>query len=106
MMIAVYGFASTAHAEGFTGEKFLQWERASQDSLIETSITMTGIVASQARKDIARCIDDWYTGDIAIQQQRHGYILDMIKQYPSYHPQGVILVVLQNQCGSFKDIPG
>lgn len=91
-----------SYAEKFTGEQFLKWKRESQDSLIQISITMTGIVATQGRKDISRCIDDWYTNDKAIQQQRHGYILDIIKENPSYHPQAVILAVLQKRCGSFE----
>ena len=66
---------------------------------------MTGIVASQGRKDISRCIDNWYSGEVEIQKQRRGFILDTIRNNPTYHPQGVILAVLQKQCGSFKDNP-
>lgn len=61
---------------------------------------MAGIIAAQGRKDISRCIDEWYTGDEAIQQQRHGEILDLIKKYPDYHPQGAILTLLNSKCGS------
>ena len=64
---------------------------------------MVGIVAAQDRKEISHCIDDWYSGDEAIQRQRTGYILDIIKQHPTFHPQGVILAVVQERCGSFKD---
>ena len=73
--------------------------------MIETSIMMTAIVATQGREDIARCIDDWYTGDEAVQNQRQGYIIDIIRDNPSYHPQGTILAILQKRCGSFKEKP-
>ena len=62
---------------------------------------MTGIVATQSRKDIARCIDDWYSGDQTVQNERHQLVIDTIQDNPSYNPQAVILAILQKQCGSF-----
>lgn len=100
--VILTAFPQISSAEKFTGEKFLKWPRKSQDSLIQNSITMIAIVAAQTQKDIARCIDSWYVVDEAIKQQRHGYILDIIKENPSYHPQGVILAILQKRCGKFK----
>lgn len=90
-------------ADSFTGEKFLTWPRDSQESLIQSSIMMTGIIAAQHRTDIAGCIDDWYTGDEAVQAQRHEFVIDTIRKNPSYHPQGVILALLQKECGSFAE---
>ncbi len=98
-------YASGATAEAFTGEEFLKWERASQDSLIQISVTMTGIVATQGRKDISRCIDDWYSDSEGLRAQRHEEILQAIQENPEFHPQGVILAVIQQRCGSFKESP-
>ena len=63
---------------------------------------MTGIVATQSRTDIARCIDDWYSGDEAVQNRRHQFVIDTVRDHPSYNPQAVILAILQKQCGSFR----
>lgn len=98
--------ACNAQSGGFTGAQFLSWKRDSQDSLIETSITMTAIIATQGHQDIASCIDDWYTGNEAIHRLRHEFILRTIRENPNYHPQGVILAIIQKQCGSFKSSAG
>ena len=103
LFFVFFSYSQASFAEGFTGEKFLKWKRESQDSFIGTSITMVAVVATQGRQNIASCIDDWYSEDGSIQDQRHGFILDTIREYPSYHPQGIILAVLQKRCGSFKD---
>ncbi|MEO1243779.1 MAG: hypothetical protein AAFX54_17865 [Pseudomonadota bacterium] len=105
VLVAAMPLGGCARAEGFTGEEFLKWERASQDSLIQISITMTGIVATQGRKDISRCIDDWYSDNENLQTQRHEEILQTIRENPEFHPQGVVLAVIQQQCGSFEESP-
>ena len=103
--LAAGAYPQIAFADRFTGADFLKWERASQNSLITYSITMTGIVATQGRQDIATCIDDWYPLDPDIKRRRQELIRKTIRENPSYHPQGVILAILQKQCGSFKDQP-
>lgn len=94
-----------SRAEGFTGHDFLTWERTNQDSYIETSVSMTAIVATQGRQDIATCIDKWYSIEPEIRQDRHDNILRILRENPAFHPQGIILAVLQKQCGSFKNVP-
>ncbi len=103
MTICGLSTACAEEAEEFTGEQFLNWPRESQDSLIQNSITMTAIIATQGREDIARCIDEWYPLDESIIKMRHDHILKIIGENPTYHPQGVILAVIQKQCGSFRD---
>lgn len=66
---------------------------------------MTGIIATQGRQDIASCLDDWYSSDEATQKKRHDFIIKIISENPTYHPQGVILAVLEKQCGAFKEGP-
>ena len=88
-VLACLLYPAVVYADGFTGEQFLKWPRESQDSLIANSIIMTAIVATQGRKDISHCIDNWYSGNEDVQDQRHGYILDLIRKYPQDHPQGL-----------------
>ena len=97
---------SDAKAQEFTGEMFLQWERGNQDTFIQVSVTMVGIVASQGRNDIAECIDTWYGGpDVERRMRRHNFIMKTIRENPEFHPQATILAILQKQCGSFKSTP-
>jgi len=95
-------YPQSATAEGFTGEQFLKWPDESKHSMIDTSVIMTAIIATRNRQDISRCIDDWYSGDKAIQRKQRNKIIKTIRENPSYHPQGVVLAVLEKQCGSFK----
>ncbi len=99
ILLSVY--PQQAAAEDFTGKQFLEWPRDSQVSLITYSITMTAIVASQGRKDISHCLDDWYPLDPEISKSRQDFIIKIISENTEYHPQGVILAVLQKQCGAF-----
>ena len=84
MALSLCVIATGANAKTFTSTAFLEWPRESQDSFIQTSITMAGIVATQGRKDISRCIDNWYTEDSATQRKRHDFILETARLYPSF----------------------
>jgi hypothetical protein len=105
LIVGLAAYPQIAMAEGFTGEQFLKWERASQDSLIQISITMTGIVSGRKDKVISQCIDRWYVSSVDIRRKRHDFILRTISENPTFHPQGVILAVLEEQCGSIKNQP-
>ncbi|MBL27252.1 MAG: hypothetical protein CMM50_06860 [Rhodospirillaceae bacterium] len=90
-------------AEGFSSADFLRWDRQSQDFLIQTSVTMVGIVASQTTENFAPCLDRWYSAsDDQVRASRHDHILDVMREHPDYHPQAVILAVLKKQCGPLK----
>ncbi|MEM6275388.1 MAG: hypothetical protein AAF714_00445 [Pseudomonadota bacterium] len=88
-------------AEGFTGADFAAWPEASQDSYIQTSVTMAGVVLAQVRPDMSRCIDGWYfaSDDMAA---RNKAVRNLIAANSSYHPSGVILAAIQQACGSIK----
>lgn len=90
-------------ANGFTSADVLKWSEAEQDSFFQTSVTMIGIVATQTGEHthIAECIDGWYGGGDASQPQRSERILEVMQSLPEYHPQAVILVVIEKECGKF-----
>lgn len=85
--------------EPLTAGKFLHYSAQEQRSYILTSTVMAGLVAGQNRKSQTRCIDDWVG-----QHEGSGFqpILKTMRQYPAYHPSGVIIAVLQKACGSFR----
>lgn len=88
--------------EGFTAEKFLQFNQAAQASYFQTSVTMAGVIATQTRKDLARCIDDWYFGSSETTQKRNASMLALMKKYPKHHPSGIIAAAINKACGSFS----
>ena len=85
-------------ANGFTGTDFAQWDESAQNSYIQTSVTMAGVVLTQIAPEKSACIDDWYLGD-GQQAARNAHIRKTIAQYGGYHPSGTILAVLQEACG-------
>ena len=102
-LLALSAVSPAAQAEGFTGRDFLAWSQQGQDSYLHTSVTMAGVIASQIRPPIARCIDDWYFADAAVQKRRNEKIKRTIRQHSEFHPAGVLLAVLQSACGSLKE---
>ena len=89
-------------ANGFTGADFATWEMRAQDSFIQTSITMAGVVATQTKPEVARCLDDWYRPDTELKDRRNDEVRTIIMGNPTYHPSGVIMAVLVKACGSFN----
>ncbi len=102
-MFAAGCYPQQAAAVEFTGKQFLEWPRDSQNGLITYSITMASIVALRVRPEIATCLDDWYPLDPETKKARQDSILKTIREYPDYHPQTTILVILEKQCGSFAE---
>ncbi|MEP3785592.1 MULTISPECIES: hypothetical protein [Paracoccaceae] len=90
-------------AEGFSGKEFAQWETASQDNYIQTSVTMIGIVASEANSPIMGCVDEWYFTSETVKDERNQRIRAIITEYMDFHPSAVILAVVQDACGKFAN---
>lgn len=84
--------------ENFESTDFLAWKPANQAFYIEASVGMGSLIAAQMDKEKAGCIDDWYYDDEATANAR---VIKVMQQYPSYHPRGIILAVLEKECGAF-----
>ncbi|MGJ8534873.1 MAG: hypothetical protein ACSHYC_21990 [Alphaproteobacteria bacterium] len=91
-------YPHAATAEKFKSAEFLQWKRESQDFYIDANIGMAGLIAAQNDKKHADCLEDWYLKD---KIESIDSILKLMRQYPDYHPRGVILGVLEKHCGAF-----
>lgn len=90
---------SAVAEEAFDGSKFLTFSQQAQSSYISTAAAMAGVIATQNKPSAATCVDDW----IAANSSTHFEpVLSVVRKQPQYHPLGVILAVLQKQCGSFK----
>ena len=85
-------------AESFKSSEFLTYSKEGQSSYIRTSVGMTGLIAARNDKKHADCIDQWYFSDMDHGNQQ---IIATMRQYPDYHPQAVIVAVLQKVCGTF-----
>ncbi len=107
-MAAVFGlvgavFFAQANAvraeEMFKSSDFLTWKRANQEFYINTSIGMASLIASQLDTDQSKCISHWMATD---EQLAYDQVLSSMKQFPDYHPRGVILAVIERRCGKFE----
>ncbi|MEM6625064.1 MAG: hypothetical protein AAF674_22835 [Pseudomonadota bacterium] len=85
-------------AESFTGADFATWGTAAQDSFIETSVTMAGVVMTRVAPEKSVCINDWYFA-AGQSTARNRSIRDTISKNQDYHPSGVILAVILDACG-------
>lgn len=89
-------------AEGFTGEQFLEWDLASQDSYFQTSITMASIMATKLKQTSGDCIAAWYLEPDADRAARNTELRDVIARNHTYHPSAVVFLVLEQTCGPFS----
>lgn len=86
-------------AETFTSREFLTWSREGQASYLHTAIGMAGLIAKRYEPTKGKCIDDWYFGEVP---RSHDHIQTVMQKYPNYHPLGVVLAVLEKQCGKLR----
>ena len=96
-------YSQNTSAGEFTSAKVLEWPEASQNSLFQSSVTMIGFVAAQtdAHSHIARCINGWYWKESQADPARNEAIRSAMRRFPDYHPQMVILAVVEKACGKF-----
>lgn len=85
-------------AEGLTGDVFQDWSIEGQDSYIQTSVTMAGIVFTQTHPGHAACINTTYFGG-NLWDARRAEFRDTITKFPAAHPGGVILAMILKECG-------
>ena len=83
-------------AQTFTSEEFLEWSYGDQEGYLAASVMMVGVVASQLDRTQAQCIDKWYAGE---EKAEHQTLLTAMREHSSYHPQAIVLWVVQNECG-------
>lgn len=77
----------------------MEWTEDNRAYYIRTSIGMAGLIASENDEEQADCLENWYFSD---PEQKNEFIYGYMVEYPSHHPRGIILAVLQKQCGSFN----
>ncbi|MCH2038571.1 MAG: hypothetical protein MK137_08280 [Rickettsiales bacterium] len=102
ILTALLAFSSPVKAGDnvFTSAEFLEQTKNGQDTYIGISVGMTAFIASQTdnHKKKATCIDNWYHSD---KPQKNDFIRKIMRENSGYHPQAIILGVLEKQCGEF-----
>lgn len=97
-------FPQLSFAADFTSADVLEWSEASQDSYFNTSVGMIAILATQtgSHGHIADCLNDWYWTEDGNDPEKNELIRDVMAGLKDYHPQAVIIAVVEKHCGSFK----
>ena len=97
-------FPQLVSAESFTAADVLEWSEGQQNGYFQTSVTMIAIVATRMERNahIAECIDRWHGGGEESLPARAAQIREVMEGLTEYHPQVVILAVIQKECGKFQ----
>ncbi|MEO1151108.1 MAG: hypothetical protein AAFW83_08990 [Pseudomonadota bacterium] len=83
----------------FKAAQFLTWDRQNKEIYIRTTIGVAGYISLQNDEPHGRCIENWYNSD---HDKNNEYILGTMRRFPDYHPRGIIMAILEKQCGSFN----
>lgn len=97
-------YPQLSHAQDFTSADVLEWDQEAQDSYFNTSVGMIAILATQtgSHGHIADCLNDWYWTDDGNDPAKNDLIRDVMNGLRDYHPQAVIIAVVEKHCGTFK----
>ena len=101
-VLLINGIPTYAMAE-FTAKKFLSWEKSAQESYLQISIGMAGVVTTQTHTKMAGCIDNWYFKDDETKSRRNKTIIETMAKYPDHHPSGIVAASIERACGKFSD---
>ncbi len=101
LAVMATGFPQKSLADGLKGHDFLTWSEEGQNNYIQTAVTMASFVMSRSNAVVSECLNTWYAGDRETMEEQNEYIRRKISSNAEYHPSAVILVVLENACGSF-----
>ena len=85
--------------EAFKSSKFLTYPADSQKSYIATSVLMAVAIAGDNNPEQNRCLKRWLTENDGIGFPTVKAAMD---RFPEHHPTGVIVAVLEKECGPFK----
>lgn len=97
LFVGVGMYPQNSWSGGFTGKEFATWPDASQESFIQTSLTMAAVVLAQTTPDLAACVNARYFE----RDQLSGRVADIRKvvaQYPGAHPSSVIMAIILKHC--------
>lgn len=85
--------------DDFKSSKFLTYPADAQANYISTSAVAAASIAALNSQSQGKCLGDWVS-----KHRAGGYqpVMDAMRKYPDDHPTGLILAVLQKECGAFK----
>ncbi len=85
--------------ETFKSSKFLTYPADAQANYISTSAVAAASIAGLNSPAQAKCLGEWVS-----RHKGSGYqpVIEVMRKYPDDHPTGLILAVLQKECGPFK----
>jgi hypothetical protein len=98
-VVLLVSVPSYAEDNIFKSSEFLTWDKEGQGFYIRTSVGMAGLIVGQTSKAQGKCIDDWFVSE---EQAGYSNVLNLMRQYPAYHPRGVLLSIMEKRCGKFE----
>ena len=102
-IFSVFSMPSYAAGENVKVKEFLTYSYEDQSYFIGSTIWTASVIATQIRQELATCISDWYTNDPDTVKSRNSEILEIMARFPDGYPTGIVVAVLQKECGKFGD---
>lgn len=62
---------------------------------------MATFISGRIDQGMATCLDGWFASDPARIGEREQELIAAIGRNPEYHPSAVIMLFLEQECGSF-----
>ncbi|MGJ8530145.1 MAG: hypothetical protein ACSHWX_16600 [Maritalea sp.] len=89
-------------AEGFTGSDFFQWNDDQQHGYVSAQLGMAVSISTRIKPELAECIAEVFYGDHGMSDKGFEIITARVHEFGDYHPSSVIVVVIENRCGTFN----
>ena len=88
-------------AESFTGATLLNRSESDQRGYISAQLVMASTIASRSKPEMVDCIADAFFDEAGMSDEKFDEIVQTIGEFQSYHPSSVLVILLENACGSF-----
>ena len=88
-------------ADTFTGADLLKWSEASQVAYLQNAIIMAMTVSSRMSDAHAACISEWFFEADGFRAGRLDDLTQTISKYSTYDPSGVVVAIIERECGEF-----
>ncbi|MEM6890503.1 MAG: hypothetical protein AAF636_20575 [Pseudomonadota bacterium] len=85
----------------FSGSDFFDWSAAEQRGYLDAQIVMASSIVTRQKPDMAQCMADHFYSQNGLSDKGFQELTETIRQYETYHPSSVLVVVIENRCGAF-----
>ncbi len=91
-----------SYAEGFTGEVFLKRSTDDQRADVSTQLVMASSIAARIKPEVSECIGRVFFDELGMSESGFDTVIARVGEFSEFHPSSVLVIVIENECGSFN----